>query len=389
MKPMKNIIFGSIALAVMALSSCNDPKDEYSYGSQIEYDWNAAADSSSTALINKFWNETDNYFNYGNDSKDLTFHYWPNAHAMDVLVDAYLRTGDSKYSAYFDKWLAGIKIKNGNTYENAYVDDMEWNALTMIRIYNATKDEKYLDTAKQLWTWIKDAWSEDVGGGIRWCTGSWEAFTKNACSNGPAAIIGARMYQITNDESDLEWAKKIYDWEKQTLVNSSTGEVKDNINVETGTVSGTALTYNQGTYVGAGVELYNLTKEIIYLNDAKKAANYTVSTLINSSSNVLRDEGSGDNGLFKGIFMRYFFELIKVNDLDDAYKHKFITFFNNNAYELWSSGVYKKGTYDDNLLFGTSWDSAPVSFTQLTSQASGCMLIEAKAAYEKWNTSQK
>ena len=379
---MKNIYFGFIAFVLLALSSCSDPKDEYSYGTLIEYDWNAAADSASNALINKFWNETGNYFNYGNDDKELTFHYWPNAHAMDVVIDAYLRTNDSKYSVYFDKWFEGVKIKNGNTYENAYVDDMEWNALTMIRLYNITKDQKYLDAAQQLWGWIKGAWSEDVGGGIRWCTGSWVEFTKNACSNAPAAIIGARLYQITQNEEDLEWAKKIYDWQKQTLVVSSTGEVKDNIIVESGEVKGSALTYNEGTYVGAGVELYNITKDIVYLNDAKRAANYTISTLINSSSNVLRDEGTGDNGLFKGIFMRYFLELIKVNDLDEAYRHKFVTFLNNNAYVLWTTGVYKKGEYEDNLLFGSSWDSSPVSFTQLTSQASGCMLIEAKAAYE-------
>ncbi|GAB6009794.1 glycoside hydrolase family 76 protein [Dysgonomonas reticulitermitis] len=379
---MKNIYFGFIVLCLLAISSCSDPKDEYSYGTLIEYDWSAAADSSSNALINKFWNETENYFNYGNDDKELTFHYWPNAHAMDVVIDAYIRTNDSKYSAYFDKWFSGIKIKNGNTYKNDYVDDMEWNALTMLRLYNVTKDQKYLDTAQELWGWIKDAWSEDVGGGIRWCTGSWETFTKNACSNGPAAIIAARMYQITQDEEDLEWAKKIYEWQKQTLVVSSTGEVKDHIVVESAEVSGSALTYNEGTYVGAGVELYNITKDVVYLNDAKRAANYTISTLVNSSSNVLRDEGTGDNGLFKGIFMRYFLELIKVNDLEETYRHKFVTFLNNNAYVLWTTGVYKGGVYEDNLLFGSSWDSSPVSFTQLTSQASGCMLIEVKAAYE-------
>jgi predicted alpha-1,6-mannanase (GH76 family) len=379
---MKNIYFGFIALCLLAFSSCSDPKDEYSYGTLIEYDWSAAADSSSNALIDKFWNETENYFNYGNDDKELTFHYWPNAHAMDVVIDAYIRTNDSKYSAYFDKWFSGVKIKNGNTYKNDYVDDMEWNALTMLRLYNVTKDQKYLDTAQELWGWIKDAWSEDVGGGIRWCTGSWETFTKNACSNGPAAIIAARMYQITQDEEDLEWAKKIYEWQKQTLVVSSTGEVKDHIVVESAEVSGSALTYNEGTYVGAGVELYNITKDVVYLNDAKRAANYTISTLVNSSSNVLRDEGTGDNGLFKGIFMRYFLELIKVNDLEETYRHKFVTFLNNNAYVLWTTGVYKGGVYEDNLLFGSSWDSSPVSFTQLTSQASGCMLIEVKAAYE-------
>ena len=35
---------------------------------------------------------------------------------MDVMIDAYNRTGDSKYSDLFDKWYVGIKAKNGGSY---------------------------------------------------------------------------------------------------------------------------------------------------------------------------------------------------------------------------------------------------------------------------------
>lgn len=381
---MKKIIYTILSFSLFFLQSCGDIDDEYTYDEWTAVDWSAAADSTTGTLINRFWNTSGNYFNYGNDATNVDFHYWPNAHAMDVLIDAYLRTNDAKYSAYFDKWYAGIKIKNGNTYKNSYVDDMEWNALTMLRLYNITNDAKYLNTAKELWGWIKDAWTEDAGGGITWCTDPNVLFTKNACSNGPAAIIGARIYQITKDESDLNWAKKIYDWEKNTLVTRATGAISDHIVCETNEVKGGALTYNQGTYVGAAVELFQITGDETYLSEAQKVANYTISNLINTSNNILRDEGSGDNGLFKGIFIRYFLELIKVEELPDSYRNKYITFFNNNANVLWSSGVYK-----EDLLFGSAWDTAPVGMTQLTSQTSGCMMIEAKAAYDKWRGSQK
>lgn len=381
---MKKIIFIILSFGLLFLQSCGDVDDEYTYEEWTSVDWSAAADSTTNSLIERFWNTSGNYFNYGNDGTTTDFHYWPNAHAMDVLIDAYLRTNDAKYSVYFDKWYAGIKIKNGNTYKNDYVDDMEWNALTMLRIYNITKDVKYLNTAKELWRWIKDAWTEDAGGGITWCTNPSVQLTKNACSNGPAAIIGARMYNITNDESDLEWAKKIYEWEKNILVNRATGAISDHIVAATNEVKGAALTYNQGTYVGAAVELFRITGDRAYLNEAQKVANYTISSLINTSNNILRDEGNGDNGLFKGIYIRYFLELIKVNELPDSYRNKYLTFFNNNANVLWSSGVYK-----EDLLFGSAWDSAPVGITQLTSQASGCMMIEAKAAYESWNNNKK
>ena len=376
---IKNYIFLLFALAIFA--SCSDDKDEYVYEPKLEYNWTLAADSATTALIDKFWNTEGNYFNYGNDNRDLTFHYWPNAHAMDVVIDAYLRTKDAKYSDLFDKWYAGIKIKNGNRYKNDFVDDMEWNALTMLRIYNITKDQKYLDTTLELWKYISDTWTEDAGGGITWCTGSYVAYSKNACSNGPAAIIAARLYNLTGEQQYLDWAKKIYQWEKEILVISSTGKVMDNIEVATMKINEVALTYNQGTYMGAAVELYNITKDPVFLNDARKVASYTISSLANSN-NVLRDEGSGDNGLFKGIFMRYFLELIKVDDLDAAFRNKFVIFMENNTYTLWHNGVYKDGEYIDNLLFGTSWDTAPVASTQLTSQASGCMLMEMKVAYD-------
>lgn len=371
----------ALLFAGVVMVSCSDEKDEYAYDPRVEYDYTQAADSATNALINKFWNKDGNYFNYGNDDRDMSFHYWPNAHAMDVVIDAYLRTNDTKYSAYFDKWYAGVKVKNGNKYKNDYVDDMEWNALTMLRLYNITKDQKYLDTVLELWGYISSVWTEDAGGGITWCTSSSVEFSKNACSNGPAAILAARLYNLTGEEEYLDWAKKIYNWEKEVLVDSSIGKVMDNIIVSTSKISTVALTYNEGTYLGAGVELYKITKDPVFLNDAKKVAVYTITALANSN-NVLRDEGSGDNGLFKGIFIRYFMDLIDLQDLDSAHKNKFIVFLNNNAYTLWNNGVYKDGEYIDNLLFGTSWDTAPVGSTQLTSQASGCMLMEMKAAYD-------
>jgi len=79
---------------------------------------------------------------------------------MDVLIDAYIRTGSDTYKVYFDKWYAGIKVKNGNSYYNIFYDDMEWNALTMLRLYQVTKDEKYLAAVKLLW-------SDIIGGGTK------------------------------------------------------------------------------------------------------------------------------------------------------------------------------------------------------------------------------
>lgn len=102
---MKKILF-CLPLLLLALQSC-EIEDEYMYDKGLyTIDWDAAADSSSVTLIDRFWNTEENYFNYGNDGSIKDFHYWPQAHAMDVMIDAYNRTGDSKYSDLFDNGMS-------------------------------------------------------------------------------------------------------------------------------------------------------------------------------------------------------------------------------------------------------------------------------------------
>ena len=112
------------------------------------------------------------------------------------------------------------------------------------------------------------------------------------------------------------------------------------------------MSYNQGTFLGTAHELFKITGEASYLKDARKAAYFGISdgSMIDAGNNLLRDEGNGDGGLFKGIFIRYFVKLILDDNLEPIYQKKFITFFNNNADILWRKGVNKS-----DLLYGSSW----------------------------------
>src|SRR5690606_5791741 len=358
------------------LSSCQKLEDEYRYNIETVDNWSAVADTASDALITSFWNE-EGYFNYGSDNSDMGFQYWPNAHAMDVVIDAYERTDDSKYLAYFDPWYEGIFVKNGNTYLNPFYDDMQWIALTMLRMYEVTDQQKYLNTVLFLWEDIIDGWEESFAdGGISWV--KYQRYSKNACSNGPASLLATRLYQLTQEQEYLDWAIKIYEWQKNTLYNRSTGAVYDNIDGNTGQVNTVTLTYNQGTFLGTAVNLYLITGERLYLNDAQKIANFTVSKCIDAATNLLRNEGIGDNALFKVIFVRYFLYLLDVHELDQAYRNKFENFLNHNVTELWFKGRNIQGN-----LFGPAWDQVELGNVQLTAQASACMTIEAKARFIK------
>ncbi len=337
-------------------------------------DWQQVATQSTYSLIDFYWDAERHFFRYRPGKADTPaedWSYWPQAHAMDVIIDAYLRTGDAKWKSYFPLWYEGIKQKSGGGYTNDFVDDMEWICLTMLRLYDATKEQNYLNTAQMLWETIRSNWNTQGGGGIAWKQS--QPYSKNACSNGPAGIIACRMYRLNGKKEDLDMAKKIYEWESSTLVDIKTGAVYDNLNAQTGVVTNWIFTYNEGTYLGMAHELYQLTGDDFYLDMAVKAADYTIRNL-SSSSGVLKDEGSGDGGLFKGIFVRYFALLLNEKGLKDDVRQRYADFLGKNARIL-----HEQGTGNGNL-YGTDWTKPGTWDNDLPTQTSGCTLIEAWAA---------
>ena len=368
-----------LLLIIVLLPSCSK-KETPVINDNTEYliDWNAAADSSSSAMINSFWNASDKYFN-SNNSGLKDFQYWPQAHALDVMIDAYARNNNLTYKTTIDQWYDGVKKNNGNTFLNQFYDDMEWNALAMLRAYNITSDEKFKTAAIDVWKDIQTGWNTNAGGGIAWKKD--QPYSKNACSNGPACILAARLYQQFNDVKDKEWAIKIYGWEKEYLFNISNGAVADNIDSRTGEVKTTWIfTYNQGTFIGSALELYKITGDKGYLNDAVKAADYALNNLVDSNDRILKNEGTGDGGLFKGVFVRYFTQLILTPDLSSTIQKRYITFLKHNGETLW-----REGTNKSLILFSPYWKTKQGSTTDLTTQTSGAMLIEAVALLKKQN----
>jgi len=379
-----SILFFFIAgLGLLTVSCDDDPiplrDPNGTVGTDYHYTWAKTADSLQLATYNNYLGSNGTFVqnNAGNNS----FNYWPNAHVLDVLVDGYLRTGDENYLPKMKALVQGIKVKNGNTYNNVFNDDMIWLAISSLRAYDATKDQEYREIADFLWERIKLSWSDVFGGGITWKQDT--PRQKNAVSNAPAAIVALRLYEIDKDADDLEWAKKIYAWQKANLVDPVTGAVWDNISEVNGVITTNkdwVFTYNMGTWIGAGLRLYIATNEQAYLDDAVKSGRTVLTSPKLVSEGLLRDEGQGDGGLFKGILVRYFTELIQHPTINSADKEKFADFLKFNAQTF-----YKKGIVRPSMFSGNNWKIAPVAGanTDLTTQLSGVMLIEAAAKLDK------
>jgi predicted alpha-1,6-mannanase (GH76 family) len=334
----------------------------------VVYNWAVSGDSAQKALNTQFWSLDEKYYNQDNNGHK-GFNYWWNAHALDVLVDGYNRTKDPAYSTKMNELLSGMYKKNGNKWTNNFYDDMEWLALASLRAYDATKDSKYKDLTDLLWAAIKGGWTTVKGGGIMWEKNS--PNSKNACSNGPAIILACRLYKLNGNADDLDWAKKIYNWQRANLVEAARGVVWDGYG---NTSEGAIYTYNQGTWLGGALELYTITKDIQCLKDATRTANYIINDMQKFSPNgILRGENTGDGGLFKGIFIRYFTQLIILGELDTYTKSLYLKYLQYNGESLLG-----KATKMPEFIFGPDWVTMPTAVKQDCSvELSGIMLLEA------------
>lgn len=375
------LILATFGLSLLMSCSDDDPvplrdPSKSSVENQVII-WDAVADSIQTATYDSYIG-SEGTFNasigtgvYGN--------YWPNAHGLHILVDAYIRTGDATYLSKMKNLLVGIETKNGGTYSNVFNDDMLWLGNACVRAYNATDDIKYKEVAEFLWNDILLSYSEVLGGGITWKKDT--PNLKNAVSNGPAIILAMRLYELDANPEYLDWAKKLYAWEKEHLVDPQTELVWDNIKLEdNGDIviqKDWIFTYNLGTWIGAGLRLYNATGEQNYLDNSLRAGRSLLKSPELTTNGILKDEGQGDGGLFKGVLIRYFTELIMQDNISEADRGEFLKFFEFNA-----ATFYKHGLSHPGMLSSPDWRNAPKGATDLTTQLSGVMLVEAAAKLE-------
>jgi predicted alpha-1,6-mannanase (GH76 family) len=326
-----------------------------------------ALQNSSYSL---FISASGNYF-YQNNSGHTGFNYWWNAHGVDAFLDGYQRTRSSVYLTRTKNLVRGIKIKNGNTYNNTFIDDMEWLAISSLRAYDLTKDTEYLNVANELWGRIKNGFH---GNSFQWNTSCPNC--RNTCANTPAVIFAARLYRSRGNAADLKIAKDVFAWVKSVLVDPATGAVWDAYNAGTGSVGKSRYSYNQGTYIGAALELYKITGDLTYMNDAIKTADYAISNSINGV--LYPNAGGGDGGLFNGILVRYLALLAREGNIPQSKKDQYINIIKSSAQTLKNQGINTS-----NMTVSPKWGVPPGNSTDYSSQLSGVMLIEAAATFDQ------
>ena len=176
----------------------------------------------------------------------------------------------------------------GNGHDK-YYDDNAWLVITFAEAYQLTNDRAYLTRARETARFVASGWDDQLGGGIWWHQLHKDG-TKNACSNGPAAVGYLALARLgPRDEADqwLTAAGKVVDWTNAKL-QAPDGLFEDRVIVATGEIKKGKLTYNAALMLRACLGLYRATGKVEYLNEAERIGK-AAESLTDKQTGVYRD----------------------------------------------------------------------------------------------------
>ncbi len=295
-----------------------------------------------------------------NSTKSNPYSYlWPYSGSLSAQVAIFESSGDRKVKkeidntvlkglgAYYDKRApAGYaSYVNSAPQSDRFYDDNIWLGIDYTDLYLLTKEKKYLQKATEIWRFVESGMDDKLGGGIYWCEQRKES--KNTCSNAPAIVMLAKLYEATNDKAYLDQAEQLYAWTKKNLLDPSDYLYFDNIALN-GKVEKTKYPYNSGQMIQAGALLFKLTKQDQYLLDAQNVAkasyDYFFYDYKPASDGKTIKLLKTSNNWFIAVMMRGFVELYKLD-----HNKLYVDGFQSNLDFAWEN------MREENGLFNSDW----------------------------------
>jgi hypothetical protein len=160
---------------------------------------------------------------------------------------------------------------------DSFYDDNEWVGIELMRLYELDRDPTALAQAQQIMAFVMAGWqTASASGRPLPCPGgvpfsnSPHNTDRNTVTDGPAAELGVQLYRVTHEARYLQFAEMAYEWVRQCLVEPNS-LYADHITVY-GSVNRSLWSYNQGSMIGAGTLLYQVTGDGAYLYQARQTA---------------------------------------------------------------------------------------------------------------------
>lgn len=293
--------------------------------------------------------------------------YWWVPHFIEMAADSYELTGEARdrdfaktmndalFSPYYYWWF------------NSFNDDLAWHMLSCLRMHDVTNDPQWLEDGKKLYHRIREYKDGEYGGGVWWKRDGTRF--KNVPVNAPFVIGACKLFQKTGDPLYKTDALEVYAWTEENLTKPD-GTVLDGRN-DSGIVPN-GYTYNAGTWVGASLGLYELTRDTRYLTNATKAADWALATM--APNGIVKDEGAGDGAGFKMILTRYLVDLATRPGGE-----KYAEFLDKNAASAWANRRQK------DQIMGYNWaqPAAGTGIQSFTAAAGVDIILQSRLVHKR------
>lgn len=327
-------------LSLIILSGC---KAQTRLGSTEKTFTKKEADTAFDSFHNHYYNTRSGVYQTSiQNSKRAAI--WTQAIFWDIAMNAYKRTGYNRYRKTIDDIFEGAAKEYDNyNWDNDkewfIYDDIMWWVISLARAHEITGDKKYLELSEsgfdRVWNGSRivgdDGSYDKEKGGMRW---GWEPHQRNgkmACINFPTVIGAMTLHNITGKQSYFDKAAEIYDWARNTLFDPIRGRIADHKNDRGRNPDWTTHLYNQASFIGAGVMLYNKTGEKKYLDDAVLAANYVRDSMCDENG-LLPFENGIEQGIYCAIFAQYIIRLI-----EDGQQTQYLSWMHENIKAAWNN----------------------------------------------------
>lgn len=208
--------------------------------------------------------------------------------AYRVPLDALLQHMDRYWVV--DKGIGGYDyLPHPKAAVERYYDDNAWIAMGQIDAYHATGEKKYLDAAARTLDFCLSG-IDPENGGVWWREYGDRAGrrTKNTCSVAPVVFSCLRYYELTQEPSYLETAKELMSWLDANLKDAD-GLYFDHLRVS-GRIGRRKWSYNSAMPLRCYVMLYKVTGQNEFLAEAVHIAKASQDRWVEPTSGAIKCE---------------------------------------------------------------------------------------------------
>jgi len=302
----------------------------------------------------------------------LTTGWWNAANCIEGVIEDIAANNETQYLAALTNT---FNANSSGNFLNSYYDDEGWWCDAWIHAYDVTGNTNFLNMAKTIFADLTTGWdttNNACPGGVWW---NKSHGYKNAIPNELFLLAAIRLHQRTPGDtgsvgSYFYWATNEWSWFKASGMINSQNLINDGLN---GCVNNgeTTWTYNQGVILGGLTDLYKVTGDVNYLNQAIAIANAAIGTLVDANGVLVEpcESGScgGDGPQFKGIFQRNLAYLY-----DETRRTVYYNYLRTNAHAVWFKD---RNTFNQ---LGLHWDG-PFDSADAARQSSALMAVDALA----------